>query len=598
MKKILLVVLLFGAFSSFSWKANAQLTIFTENFNSLPSGLISMYTPTGGWLANNTAGQLTDGIFEDDGFTCKNHTYCIRNVWTIYDGGVNPLNAISGKSAAISGFDGNVLVGQFNYWVEPETFRWIMHSLNLQGYKDVNLKFKWKCKGHNVGNNAYDYGSVYITTNNGTIYNMIAYGGVNNSGKYYGTTTVQDASIDLPATFYNKNGLQLLFKWTSDDVTSGDGPTFVIDDIVVTGCPYGGTISPQTTTFASPNSTTLTVSGVVSGASYQWESAPSASGPWTVIPGATSPSYTTPTLTVTTYYRCKVYSGTCTPSYQTPAVVNIGTDIAASIMSDPVNDTICAGTGTSFGVVANGTAPLSYSWEVSQDNGSTWTKITAEPYTGYYTDTISIASVPQSYNGYLYRCVVSNTVGSATSTPAKLVVNELPFVNAGADTIIEPSSFAILNAFVSGGAEPYTYSWSPVSSLSNADSSMVLANPTVTTTYTVYVSDKNNCVSSDDVVVTINTKAKLTIPNVITPNDDMVNDVFDIQFEGIKEMKVSIFNRWGNVVADYDGMKEKWDGKSKTGEIVSEGTYFYYIEVTDADGKKNHYKGSLTVLFE
>ena len=42
-----------------------------------------------------------------------------------------------------------------------------------------------------------------------------------------------------------------------------------------------------------------------SGITFQWESAPSTAGPWSVIPGATTQNYGT-TLTATTSYRCKV----------------------------------------------------------------------------------------------------------------------------------------------------------------------------------------------------------------------------------------------------------------------------------------------------
>ena len=446
MKKTFLFVLLLGIFNSFTWKASAQITIFAENFDSLNPlvGLISMHPDNaiGGWTSNNTDAQISDGIISyapDGTCQCENFTYCIRNVWTILGGGTSPLNAISGKSAGISAFDGNDLVsqGQFNYWVEAKTRRWIMHSLDLKGYKEVNLKFKWKCMGDYDADSVYDYGSVHISTNNGASYHSITTGGVNNSGKYYGTDEVQDASINLPAQFYDKNNLILAFKWTSEASQYGGGPTFVIDDIVVTGCPYdGGIISPQTITLESQDSTTLTVSGVVPGASYQWETAPTVFGPWIGIPGATSADYTTPILTVRTYFRCKVYSGTCKPSYQTPAVVNIGSDVVANIALEPVNDTVCAGDEASFAVMANGAEPLSYEWEVSEGNRSAWNKIAGEPYAGYNTNTLSIDSTPESYNGNLYRCVVSNTFGSATSASAKLVV----VVNEGIDDAINPYS--------------------------------------------------------------------------------------------------------------------------------------------------------------
>ncbi|NLL28784.1 MAG: gliding motility-associated C-terminal domain-containing protein [Bacteroidales bacterium] len=597
MKKILLLIFLFGGFYSFTWEISAQITIFTENFDNLPNGIISNTTPVEGWLANSTRVQHTDGDILNDS-TCQNHTYCRRNLWTIYDGGTNPSSSISNKSAGISAFEGCDLFSQFNYWVTATANVWIMHPLNFQGYKDVNLKFKWKCTGDYEEGVAYDYGSVWIATidNGDTTYTMITSGGVNNSGKYYMAHLVQDADVYLPASFNNKDSLLLSFRWTSNEI-KGSVPSFIIDDIIVTACPDGGEISPLVTTFPTSGSTTLTVSGVVPGASYQWENAPTASGPWTAISGATSPSYTTPIITVTTYFRCRISNGTCNPSYQTPASVNMGTDVIASITSDPVNDTICAGDKADFDVLSNGTDPLFYMWEVSEDNGLTWSKVKERPYTNYNTNALSIISVPESYNENLYRCIISNNIGNDTSAFAKLVIKAPPVVNAGADTTINPSTVAMLNVTATGGVEPYTYSWSPTSSLNIANSPMVLATPTETTTYTVYVTDKNGCASSDKVVVYINSKIKLTIPNVITPNNDMINDVFDIQAEGVTKMKVSIFNRWGKVITKYDGMEEKWDGRLKSGELVTEGTYFYYIEVANSEGEENHYSGSLTVLF-
>ena len=72
----------------------------------------------------------------------------------------------------------------------------------------------------------------------------------------------------------------------------------------------------------------------------------------------------------------------------------------------------------------------------------------------------------------------------------------------------------------------------------------------------------------------------ISIPNVITPNDDNSNEFFELNFN---YKKVSIFNRWGDLIwVGSDG--QYWNGRTQNGVNVSEGTYFYIIET---DTKKH-----------
>ena len=74
------------------------------------------------------------------------------------------------------------------------------------------------------------------------------------------------------------------------------------------------------------------------------------------------------------------------------------------------------------------------------------------------------------------------------------------------------------------------------------------------------------------------------IPNVFTPNDDGVNDLFTLR--GIpEEFNFVILNRWGNVVFETNNPNQEfWDGTHK-GEKCTDGVYFYKL-VKD-DFKKN-----------
>ncbi len=85
---------------------------------------------------------------------------------------------------------------------------------------------------------------------------------------------------------------------------------------------------------------------------------------------------------------------------------------APSITGQPASVTVTAPATATFSVTASGTAPLSYQW---QKNGAAISGATAASYTTPATSTAD--------NGATFRCVVTNSAGSATSNNATLTVN-------------------------------------------------------------------------------------------------------------------------------------------------------------------------------
>ena len=85
------------------------------------------------------------------------------------------------------------------------------------------------------------------------------------------------------------------------------------------------------------------------------------------------------------------------------------------------------------------------------------------------------------------------------------------------------------------------------------------------------------------------------IPEAFSPNDDGINDKFEIKgISKYKTVQIEIFNRWGNVVFRSDNYGEGqgksgfWDGKAGQGVRlgsgpVPSGTYFYVLKL---DGKE------------
>ncbi len=67
----------------------------------------------------------------------------------------------------------------------------------------------------------------------------------------------------------------------------------------------------------------------------------------------------------------------------------------------------------------------------------------------------------------------------------------------------------------------------------------------------------------------------------ISPNNDDENDSFDLSAYDVDHL--SIFNRYGTEVYQYDNYVDEWYGQSNSGEELPDGTYFYVID--KANGK-------------
>ena len=96
------------------------------------------------------------------------------------------------------------------------------------------------------------------------------------------------------------------------------------------------------------------------------------------------------------------------------------------ITVQPADQWVRTGGAASFTVAASGTPTPTYQWQVSTNGGSTWTNLTNNStYSGVTMATLTVANVSSGLNGSLYRCVATNSVGSATSTAATLTVMQV-----------------------------------------------------------------------------------------------------------------------------------------------------------------------------
>lgn len=89
------------------------------------------------------------------------------------------------------------------------------------------------------------------------------------------------------------------------------------------------------------------------------------------------------------------------------------------------------------------------------------------------------------------------------------------------------------------------------------------------------------------------------IPSAFTPNGDGINDFFGVKAEGIKQFKMEIYNRWGELVFTSENMLELWDGTFKGERISNTDVFVYQVK---AMGKNNNplpeEKGTVTLIAE
>lgn len=106
---------------------------------------------------------------------------------------------------------------------------------------------------------------------------------------------------------------------------------------------------------------------------------------------------------------------------------------------------------------------------------------------------------------------------------------------------------------------------------------------------------KDICADSSQLQVNVFDEFEFIIPNVFTPNGDRVNDEFKVRACGVYDYQIEIYNRYGVLMFNSNSMNINWDGY-KDGRKVSDGVYFYNINIIDFRGERLDYSGSLTLL--
>jgi hypothetical protein len=177
------------------------------------------------------------------------------------------------------------------------------------------------------------------------------------------------------------------------------------------------TTNPTSQTVNAGATVTLTAAATGNPAvSVQWQVSTDGGATYNNVTGATS---TTLTLTNVTAgqngYRYRaVFTNSLGSATTTAATLTVR--FAPIVTLDPVSQSVTAGHSVTFTAAASGNSTPTVQWQVSSDGGTTWTNVSGA------TSTTLKFTVSASQNGYRYRAVFTNSLGSVTTAVAVLTV--------------------------------------------------------------------------------------------------------------------------------------------------------------------------------
>ena len=130
--------------------------------------------------------------------------------------------------------------------------------------------------------------------------------------------------------------------------------------------------------------------------------------------------------------------------------------------------------------------------------------------------------------------------------------------------------------------------------------------PTETTIYEVVVHYNGGCRVTTTITVEVTEPTIISIfeiPNIISPNNDGVNDEWQFvsNDENIIINSVRVFDRWGNAVWTFNGPVSAidnspiWDGKFKN-KVLQPGVYVYYVDFDDERRQNRVRSGDITII--
>ena len=323
-----------------------------------------------------------------------------------------------------------------------------------------------------------------------------------------------------------------------------------------------------------------------------------------IIPSASFPSAGNYVLTVTgilTTTGCANANETATANFTINPIPNTtGATVSAQATCANIGSVVTVSGATSL---PDGIYSITY----QLSGGNTATATISITFTGGSatftipgTDIVNNGDTTVTINNLISTITTCGITGNAFPATIFTVASlETPVLVANGNlfcgTIIPAPTISDLSANIVGTPTVLWYN-APIGGTAYSDSDLLVNG----TTYYATLVSANGCESGTRLEVTVDlTVCEIEIPDGFSPNNDNINDTFEIPNLAIlyPNFKLEIYNRYGNIV--YKGNKNvpNWDGTTTVGglnlgdKLLPAGVYFYILDFND--GIKKAIQGSV-----
>ena len=182
---------------------------------------------------------------------------------------------------------------------------------------------------------------------------------------------------------------------------------------------------------------------------------------------------------------------------------------------------------------------------------------------------------------------VNSVVSHFANLPGILKIKAGESVNLRVDTDLDISEISSIV-------------WTPATGLSCTDCLETMANPAVTTTYTVTILDIYGCNHVAMVTIEVDGEVDVFVPNIFSPNGDNINDRFKLHSSDELIVKsFEVYDRWGELLYRASDVLSTddfgWDGTFK-GETVIPNVYVYRIAYILPNNESKKLSGEITLI--
>ena len=396
--------------------------------------------------------------------------------------------------------------------------------------------------------------------------------GYTTGGTYTATTglTIDPVTGELDLTTTTAGDYAVTYTIPADAATCNVGSTTTVNITVTPLVATVATFSYTSPVCAGSSPTPIPAAGFTPGGVYSTDST-------TLVLDSTTGAITTTGITTTGTYNVTYTVAADLPNCIDGSAYTTTITISPAVVSVAefnFEDSYCFGSTTATpSLAANFTT------------GGTFTATTGLSINATTGEVNIAATAPGIYSvTYTVAANAANCNSGATFTDTFSIGSELLFAVEGN---CEENSYILSAVEVENGTEltdVLTYTWTTADgTVVGTDSatfnvSEYVMGTTATETFPITFVLKINNGGCDNSVLYEVRDISCSIQRGISPNNDGLNDNFDLTSLGVK--KLSIFNRYGKEVYVKSNYSAEWYGQTNGGDELPTGTYFYVIERT------------------